>query len=231
MRDPIHSRLLFLAVALLLPATCAAQVRDTTCLPRIEISVSARRLWVIYGDSDTAYTAPVAVGSGRTLRTAERSWTFTTPLGGTSVAAKEVAPLWIPPDWYYVELARERRLELARLGYGDSIPLSRNRRLVVFKSMVGVVGDDSIFTALRPGTNVIFDGTLFIPPFGTDQRRLPGVLGPYRLVLANGIGLHGTPFTGSIGKAITHGCIRLFDEDIAWLFANIPVGSPVTIRK
>ena len=40
MREPNQPRLLFVAAALLLPATCAAQVRDTTHLPRIEISVS-----------------------------------------------------------------------------------------------------------------------------------------------------------------------------------------------
>jgi lipoprotein-anchoring transpeptidase ErfK/SrfK len=130
-----------------------------------------------------------------------------------------------------VELARERGLKLGRLAYGDSVPLSRGRVLVIVNNMVGIVGRDSIFVALRPGADVILDGTLFIPPFGTDQRRVPGILGPYRLVLANGLGLHGTPYTNSIGKAATHGCIRLYDDDIAWLYVNIPVGAPVVIRK
>jgi hypothetical protein len=209
----------------------ARQIVDTTCLPRIEISISARQLWVITSDSDTVYTAPVAVGSGRTLRTPERTWTFDTPLGATTVAAKEIAPLWVPPDWYYLELARVRRLEVERLAYGDTIPISRGRRLVIHRNMVGVIGTDSMFTALRPGADVIFDGTLYIPPFGTDQRRVAGMLGPYRLLLANGVGLHGTPYTDSIGKAATHGCIRLYDDDIAWLFANIPIGSQVVVKQ
>jgi hypothetical protein len=220
-----------LALALAFPGVATGQVAEPACSLRVEISVDARRLWVIRADSDTVYTAAVAVGSGRTLRTAERTWHFATPLGLTTVAAKEVAPLWIPPDWYYVELARQRNLKLARLAYGDSIRLSADRRLIVVNSMVGVLGTDSIFTALRPGADVLFDGTVFIPPFGTEQRRVPGILGPYRLRLANGVGLHGTPDTYSIGKAVTHGCIRLFDEDIAWLYVNIPVGARVLIRR
>ena len=231
MRDVNHSRLLFLAAGLLLPATCAAQDSDTTCLPRIEISVSARRLWVIRGDSDTVYTAPVAVGSGRTLRTAERTWRFVTPLGTTTVVAKEKEPFWIPPDWHYVEVARERRLQVTRLVPGDSVRLSRNRVLVVSGQTVGVLSTDSVFTALPPGAEIVFDKTVFIPPLGTDQRRMPGILGPYRLRLANGVGLHGTPYKESIGRATTHGCIRLHDADITWLYENIAVGTTVVIRK
>ena len=32
---------------------------------------------------------------------------------------------------------------------------------------------------------------------------------------------HGTPFKDSIGKAVTHGCIRLSDEDITWLYQHV----------
>jgi lipoprotein-anchoring transpeptidase ErfK/SrfK len=51
----------------------------------------------------------------------------------------------------------------------------------------------------------------------------------YRLLLANGVGLHGTPDKESIGRAATHGCIRLFDEDIAWLYEHVQVGARVLI--
>ena len=75
-----------------------------------------------------------------------------------------------------------------------------------------------------------FDGTLFIPPFGTEERRVAGTLGEFRLLLANGVGLHGTDAPDSIGKGVTHGCIRLRDEAIAWLYANIPIGTRVVIH-
>ena len=58
---------------------------------------------------------------------------------------------------------------------------------------------------------------------------LADVLGPYRLLLRNGVGLHGTNVPESIGKAVTHGCIRLSDADITWLYENVPVGARVVI--
>ena len=39
--------------------------------------------------------------------------------------------------------------------------------------------------------------------------------------------LHGTPFQKSIGTSATHGCIRMHDDDIEWLYNNVPVGTKV----
>lgn len=41
--------------------------------------------------------------------------------------------------------------------------------------------------------------------------------------------LHGTPHKASIGQAATHGCIRLDDDAITYLYRNVPVGTPVYI--
>jgi lipoprotein-anchoring transpeptidase ErfK/SrfK len=76
----------------------------------------------------------------------------------------------------------------------------------------------------------VFGGVLYIPPIGTRNRRVEGTLGKYRVDLGDGIGLHGTLDKQSIGKAVTHGCVRLHDGDIEWLFRNIAVGTRVTIR-
>jgi hypothetical protein len=95
---------------------------------------------------------------------------------------------------------------------------------------IGVLEPDSTFAELPADEEIIFDGVLYIPPFGTRQRLVEGVLGPYRLVLSNGIGIHGTPYTESIGEAETHGCIRMYDDDISWLYENIPLGTRVSIR-
>jgi lipoprotein-anchoring transpeptidase ErfK/SrfK len=75
----------------------------------------------------------------------------------------------------------------------------------------------------------VFDGTLYIPPLGTVNRRVSGELGPFALDLGDGYLIHGTPDPASIGRAITHGCIRLSDEDIAWMYRFIPEGAPVYI--
>lgn len=158
-----------------------------------------------------------------------RSWTFRTPKGWTIVRAKEVDPLWVPPDWRYVELPRKLGLGLQQLAYGDSVRLRDGSLLMARGSAIGVVGTDSVFRCLPEDEEVIFDGKLFAPPFGTNNRRVKGILGPYRLLLANGAGLHGTPYPESIGQAVTHGCIRLFDDDITWLYVHIPVGTRVRI--
>lgn len=43
------------------------------------------------------------------------------------------------------------------------------------------------------------------------------------------IGLHGTDDPSSIGRAVSHGCIRLSDEDITYLAELLPLGTPVHI--
>jgi L,D-transpeptidase ErfK/SrfK len=42
-------------------------------------------------------------------------------------------------------------------------------------------------------------------------------------------GFHGTPNRGSVGGAVSHGCVRLFDEDVKELFELVHVGTPVTV--
>lgn len=41
--------------------------------------------------------------------------------------------------------------------------------------------------------------------------------------------IHGTNRPAGIGMRVTHGCIRMFPEDIEWLFPQIPVDTPVRI--
>lgn len=43
------------------------------------------------------------------------------------------------------------------------------------------------------------------------------------------IGFHGTPQRGSVGRAVSHGCVRLYDEDVRRLFEQVGVGTPVTV--
>jgi L,D-transpeptidase catalytic domain len=45
------------------------------------------------------------------------------------------------------------------------------------------------------------------------------------------IALHGTTDASSIGRAVSHGCIRLANRDMAKLFALAPAGTPVVIRR
>lgn len=55
-------------------------------------------------------------------------------------------------------------------------------------------------------------------------------LGEYALRLAReGYLIHGTNRPYGIGMRVTHGCVRLYPEDIALLFREVPVGAPVRI--
>ena len=54
-------------------------------------------------------------------------------------------------------------------------------------------------------------------------------LGEYamRLALKGSYLIHGTNNPLAVGMAVTHGCIRMYPEDIAELFPLVPVGTPV----
>lgn len=44
-----------------------------------------------------------------------------------------------------------------------------------------------------------------------------------------GYGIHGTRLPGSIGSAASHGCIRMYNQDVEELFTWVPVGTRVII--
>lgn len=195
---------------------------------RIVVSRSARRLFVVARAHDTLLDAPVAVGSSRTLRYASEHWTFTTPAGVRTVIGKERDPVWIPPDWHYVEVARSHHLSLVWLRRDTIIALRDNQVLYVQPESIYLDGDSSV-TEFGPATHVVVGHTLYVPPVGYINRRVPGELGKFRLDLGGGVGIHGTPETASIGRAVTHGCMRLGDADIEWLYDHVPVGTRVYI--
>jgi len=43
-------------------------------------------------------------------------------------------------------------------------------------------------------------------------------------------GFHGTPHPETVGKSASHGCIRMHEKDIEDLFAQIDLGTPVTVK-
>ena len=43
------------------------------------------------------------------------------------------------------------------------------------------------------------------------------------------VAIHGTDNPASIGKAVSHGCLRSAEDDLRWLLARIPLGSHVEI--
>jgi lipoprotein-anchoring transpeptidase ErfK/SrfK len=200
--------------------------------PYLVVSIEERRVWYKQ-DGRVLFEAPVATGSGKTLvRDGGASvWKFETPRGRLVVRSKEESPVWVPPDWHYVEQARKRGLSLARLDEGSAIRTSDGGVITVQGSDVVKRGPDGSVRPLEAsdGREIVADGKIIVPPTFTSQRRYEGVLGTHRLNLGDGYALHGTNRPETVGQAVSHGCVRLRNEDIAKLYAMVAVGTPIYI--
>lgn len=159
-----------------------------------------------------------------------RVWNFHTPRGLRRVLGKTADPTWAPPEWHYVEEAKARGLQLARIPAKRPLKLADSSEIVVQDGEVGLVRPGEPFTPFAIGEGIIWNDTLYIPPLGTKQRQVVGELGRFRLDLGEGYLRHGTPHQASIGQLSSHGCIRLADDDIEWLYDNVPIGTRVFIR-
>jgi L,D-transpeptidase ErfK/SrfK len=121
--------------------------------------------------------ALASTGSGTILDKpggANGQWIFDTPRGEFSVQSKLINPVWVKPDWAYIE-------------EGLTVPTSQADRIE------------------------------------------PGVLGEYALGFGKGYFIHGTLYTRLIGKNVTHGCIRLNDDDLKSVYRLAQVGTPIMI--
>jgi hypothetical protein len=204
-----------------------------TTKPYIVVSIEDHRLWYKLRDS-VLFTAPVATGSGKELEGtgAEAHWKFETPRGRLVVQAKEEDPSWIPPDWHFVEQARKRGLGIVRLNRGESIAANDGSEITVEGTDVVRRYPDGRVVPVgegKEGHELVAGGNIVIPPYGTTQRRYKGVLGTHRLVMGDGYALHGTDDPDSIGRSVSHGCVRLRNEDIDRLYDMVDVGTPVYI--
>jgi lipoprotein-anchoring transpeptidase ErfK/SrfK len=200
--------------------------------PYLVISLEERRL--LYKQRGAIlFSTEVATGSGKTMvkEGGASAWKFETPRGRLVVQSKEEAPVWAPPDWHYVEQSRKRGLGLARLEIGQPLDASDGSVITVEGNDVVRVLPDGRRSVLQAtdGREIVVDGKVLVPPLGTTPRRYEGVLGTHRLNMGNGYALHGTNQPQTVGRAVSHGCVRLRNEDIAKLYAMVEVGTPVYI--
>lgn len=70
---------------------------------------------------------------------------------------------------------------------------------------------------------------LSVPPANHYSRYEYGVLGNYALNLGHGYLIHGTLYKRFLGLPVTHGCIRLNDENLELLYQCLQNGSKVYI--
>jgi hypothetical protein len=68
-----------------------------------------------------------------------------------------------------------------------------------------------------------------VPDKDAPERKLPGQLGVAAVYLGAEIAIHGTERPELLGQRVSHGCIRLANENVLRLFHNVQIGTPVVI--
>ena len=68
-----------------------------------------------------------------------------------------------------------------------------------------------------------------IPSKDHHSRYEYGVLGDYALSIGDGYLIHGTIYKRFLGMPVTHGCVRLNDDDLEAIFNTLSIGSKVYI--
>jgi hypothetical protein len=109
--------------------------------------------------------------------------------------------------------------------------LSHDDREWLFKTPKGkhtVKGKITSPVWRRPDWAFIEEG-LTVPSANHPSRYEYGVLGDYALSLGDGYLIHGTLYKRFLGMPVTHGCIRMNDEDLEATFKTLNVGSRVYI--
>jgi lipoprotein-anchoring transpeptidase ErfK/SrfK len=216
----------------------------------IVVSTAENRLYVRRAGK-TIFQAVCSTGKGTTLVQGSKTMVFETPTGKFRVVSKEENPVWVPPDWHFVEEARKKKKAVIRLNPGDVIdartgePVSARASGGVWKSIdsgsgsgrvlkvrynsVVEVSADGSERELPPGKMIETGNAIVVPPTGAPQRRFDKVLGKYRLNIGSGYGIHGTLATDQLGRSVSHGCVRLGDADMENLFSMAQVGDQVLI--
>lgn len=148
--------------------------------PYVVIRLAENRLLLVDG-REVIWSAPVGTGTGFRLEGAGESWAFDTPRGVFRVERKEKDPVWIMPDWAFVEQGRP------------------------------------------------------VPPPDSPLRRRKGMLGSTALYIGYELAIHGTNRPDLVtnpdpdARRVSHGCIRMTDEDARRLYHQVDVGTLVLI--
>ena len=174
--------------------------------PYLVVSLAERRVLYIQAN-DTIFRAPVAIGSGKTVVIDGVTKRFQTPRGKMAITSKELDPVWVPPNWHYVEIARRNGMGIIDMSNAPPNALA----------------------GYPAGQVPMRGGNVIIPPWGSPQRQYRGKLGAAKLEMYDGYYFHGTDNPSSVGDAASHGCLRMHRDDILWMYHHVPVGTPVYI--
>jgi hypothetical protein len=124
--------------------------------------------------------------------------------------------------------------KLVRKGFcssGSYTRLQTGNKHWVFKTPRGkytVLGKKTNPVWKRPDWSFVEEG-LPIPSANAEVRFEYGVLGDYALSLGDGYMIHGTIYKRFLGMPVTHGCVRLNDDDLEAVYNTLNIGSKVYI--
>lgn len=128
-----------------------------------------------------------------------------------------------------------RNKKLIREGYcssGSYIMLkTEGERKWIFKTPKGKYRIQGKITSpvwRKPDWAFVEEG-LPIPPQDHPSRYEYGVLGDYAMSIGDGYLIHGTLYKRFLGMPVTHGCVRLNDEDLEAIYNTLSIGSKVYI--
>jgi len=144
--------------------------------PYILVDTARNHLYIKRGDQ-VVLDALASTGSGTILDKpgdSKGQWIFDTPRGEFTVQSRLTNPVWVKPDWAFIE-------------EGLEVPGSQADRVEA------------------------------------------GVLGEYALGFGKGYFIHGTLYPRFLGKNVTHGCIRLNDDDLKRVYHLAKVGTSIMI--
>lgn len=120
---------------------------------------------------------------------------------------------------------------LCSTGKNEKLVLNDSPKEYVFHTPLGVrkvISKQKDPVWAKPNWAFIEDG-MPIPPPGDPSRFESGTLGKYKLTLGDGYMIHGTIYKRFMGLSVTHGCVRLGDEDLEVVYNTLAIGSKVYI--
>jgi lipoprotein-anchoring transpeptidase ErfK/SrfK len=156
-------------------------------------------------------------------------------LGGVSAAAQSVEPVAAaaqvqrPAGSKPVVRAADRRLIVVSIPQRKLLLMEDGAVKKVYSVAVGKASTPS------PAGRFTINARVSNPTYSHRGKVVaPGPKNPvgsrWMGLSVKGYGIHGTNEPGSIGKAASHGCIRMGKADLEELFAQVEVGDAVEIR-
>jgi L,D-transpeptidase ErfK/SrfK len=172
------------------------------------------------------------------------------------IRANPGVDMWIPGEGTQISLPGRRILPPGphegvvvslpehRLYYFPKAKQNGKRVVITYPVSIGKLGRNTPLGLTRVIAKI--EHPSWYPPASIRKEHadagdpLPAVVGPgpdnplgdYKIRLGFGNGtyeIHGTNNPTAVGLAITHGCIRMYPEDVAALFPQLPVGTSVRL--